>query len=477
MPELTAKRRQLVLAICCLSLFIVGLDVTIVNVALPTVQQDFHSALSGLQWIMDAYTLVLASFLMLAGSTADRLGRRRVFRTGLLLFTLGSLLCSLAPGLGWLVAARVVQALGGSMLNPVAMSIITNTFTEPKERARAIGVWSAVFGLSMALGPVLGGVLVTEIGWRGIFWVNVPIGIAALVLTKLYVPESRAPRGRRFDPVGQTLVVAILAAATYAIIEGPQHGWGSGLIIGLFAFAALGAGLLVRYEGRRAEPLIDPRFFRSLPFSGATVIAVCAFLSLGGFLFLNALYLQDQRGFSAVHAGLLTLPMAVANLLSAPLSGRLVGTMGPRVPLVGASAATLIAGLMMSTFTPTTSLLVVGTAYVFMGLGFGLVNSPITNAAVSGMPRAQAGVAAAVASTSRQVGSSLGVAIFGSILASGGAFTHASHLCWWLVVGCALVIGALGILTSGRMAAASAARTAAIFEPADAPERLKSAVG
>src|SRR6185312_6751968 len=220
-PELTAKRRQLVLAICCMSLFIVGLDVTIVNVALPTIQQDFHAPLAGLQWIMDAYTLVLASFLMLAGSTADRLGRRRIFRAGLLLFTLGSLLCSLAPGLGWLVAARVLQAVGGSMLNPVAMSIVTNTFTEPRERARAIGVWSAVFGLSMALGPVLGGFLVTEIGWRGIFWVNVPVGLATLVLTGLFVPESRAPRARRFDPVGQSLVVAILACATYAIIEGP----------------------------------------------------------------------------------------------------------------------------------------------------------------------------------------------------------------------------------------------------------------
>ena len=476
MPELTAKRRQLVLAICCMSLFIVGLDVTIVNVALPTIQQDFHSSLSGLQWIMDGYTLVLASFLMLAGSTADRLGRRRIFRTGLLLFTLGSLLCSLAPGLGWLVAARILQALGGSMLNPVAMSIITNTFTEPKERARAIGVWSAVFGLSMALGPVLGGVLVTEIGWRGIFWVNVPIGLAALVLTKLFVPESRAPRARRFDPVGQGLVIVILACTTSAIIEGPRRGWGSPLIVTLFVLAVAAAVTLVPYENRRREPLIDPRFFRSLPFSGATVIAVCAFLTLGGFLFLNALYLQDDRGYTALHAGLLTLPMAAANLLSAPLSGRLVGSVGPRIPLIGAAVSYLVAALLMTTFTATTSLGLVAVAYVLMGLGFGLVNAPITNAAVSGMPRTQAGVAAAVASTSRQVGSSLGVAIFGSIIASGGTFAHSSHLCWWLVVGCSVVIGVLGILTTGSRAKASAAHTAAIFEPVDAP-RAKTAVG
>jgi EmrB/QacA subfamily drug resistance transporter len=228
MPELSSKRRYLVLAICCMSLFIVGLDVTIVNVALPTIQESFHAQLSDLQWIMDAYTLVLASFLMLAGSTADRLGRRRIFRIGLILFTLGSLMCSLAPSLSWLIVARIMQALGGSMLNPVALSIVTNTFTETKERAKAIGVWGAVFGLSMALGPALGGTLVSAVGWRAIFWVNVPVGIAAFVLTTMFVPESKAPRARRVDPIGQILVFITLAGATSAIIEGPRRGWGSG---------------------------------------------------------------------------------------------------------------------------------------------------------------------------------------------------------------------------------------------------------
>ena len=472
MPELSPKRRQLVLAICCMSLFIVGLDVTIVNIALPTIKGDFHAQLSDLQWIIDAYTLVLASFLMLAGSTADRLGRRRIFRVGLLLFTLGSLMCSLAPSLSWLIVARVIQALGGSMLNPVAMSIITNTFTEPKERARAIGVWGAVFGLSMALGPVIGGSLVSAIGWRSIFWVNVPVGIAALILTTMFVPESKAPRARRVDPVGQILVILTLAGATSAIIEGPRRGWGSGLIITLFVIAALAVVVLVGYENRRSEPLIDPRFFRSAPFSGATVIAVSAFLCLSGFLFLNALYLQDSRGYSAVHAGLMTLPMAGASLIFSPLSGRLVGSVGARVPLIGASICLIAAALTMATFTPTTSLLVVALAYVLMGVGFGLVNAPITNTAVSGMPRTQAGVAAAVASTSRQVGSSLGVAIFGSILASGGTFTHASHVCWYVALGCAILIGILGIITTGRAAKESAARTAALFEPADAAMRV-----
>src|SRR5580692_9601446 len=205
--DLTRRRRMLVLAICCMSLFIVGIDATIVNVALPSIQHDLHAPVSGLQWTVDAYTIVLASFLMLSGSTADRIGRRRTFQAGLGLFTLGSLLCSLAPGLGWLVAFRMLQALGGSMLNPVAMSIITNTFLDPKERARAIGIWGGVVGISLALGPVVGGLLVDTVGWRGIFWVNIPVGLAAIILAALYVPESRAPRARAADPVGQVLVI------------------------------------------------------------------------------------------------------------------------------------------------------------------------------------------------------------------------------------------------------------------------------
>src|SRR5580692_9825977 len=191
---MSSRRRYLVLAICCMSLFIVGLDSTIVNVALPSIGRSLHAGVSGLQWTVDAYTLVLASLLMLSGATADRIGRKRVFMTGLIVFTLGSGLCSLAPGLGWLVAFRMLQAVGGSMLNPVAMSIITNTFTDRAERARALGAWGGTFALSVALGPVLGGLLVQSVGWRGVFWVNIPVGLAAIALTARFVPESRAPR-------------------------------------------------------------------------------------------------------------------------------------------------------------------------------------------------------------------------------------------------------------------------------------------
>src|SRR4051812_37060467 len=330
--DLTPRRRWGVLAICCCSLLLVSMDNTIVNVALPSIRRDLHASLSGLQWTIDAYTLVLASLLMLSGSTADRVGRRRVFQIGLATFSLGSLLCSLAPGLGWLVAARIVQAVGGSMLNPVAMSIITNVFADSRERARAIGVWGAVVGLSMALGPVVGGALTETIGWRAIFWVNVPVGVAAIALAARFVPESKAARPRRPDPLGQVLVAATLATLTYAIIEGPRRGWGSPVIVGLFAVAALALVGLIAWELRRTDPLVELRFFRSVPFTAATVTAVTAFAAFGAFLFLNSLYLQEVRGLGPLQAGLCTLPMAAAAFVLSPISGHLVGTRGVRLP-------------------------------------------------------------------------------------------------------------------------------------------------
>ena len=474
MTELTRRHRLLVLAICCSSLFIVGLDNTIVNLALPSIRRDLGSSLSGLQWVIDAYTLVLASLLMLGGSTGDRFGRRRTFQVGLTLFGLGSLLCGLAPSTGWLIAFRAVQAIGGSMLNPVAMSIITNVFTERAERAKAIGVWGSVIGLSMALGPLLGGLLVDTVGWRSVFWINVPVAVAVVVLTARFVPESRAPRARRFDPAGQLLMIVLLAGVTFGIIEGPGQGWGSPLIVGSFvaAVAAL-VGLLV-VESRRADPLLDPRFFASVPFSAATLIAVAAFAAFAGFLFLNALYLQDVRGYTAWHAGLLTLPMAAMTALLPPLSGRMVARRGTRLPLVVGGLGIAASGGLLLMLDVDTPLLLVVVAYVVFGVGFGMINAPITNTAVSGMPVAQAGVAAGVASTSRQVGSALGVAVLGSLVTSrlGTSFADfgaAARPAWVVVIGCGLVVLALGVASTTDRAQATARRTAERFaapEPA-----------
>src|SRR5215218_6839893 len=397
---------MLVLAICCSSLFIVGLDNTIVNLALPAIRRDLGSSLSGLQWVIDAYTLVLASLLMLGGSIGDRIGRRRTFQTGLVLFGAGSLLCSIAPTTGWLIAFRALQAVGGSMLNPVAMSIITNVFTERAERAKAIGVWGSVIGLSMALGPLLGGLLVDTVGWRSVFWLNVPVAAAVVVLTA------------RFDPAGQLSMIVLLAGVTFGIIEGPGLGWGSPLIVGSFAAAAAALVVLLVVESRRTDPLLDPRFFASIPFSAATLIAVAAFAAFAGFLFLNALYLQDVRGYSPLHAGLLTLPMAAMTAVLPPISGRMVARHGARLPLVIGGLGIATGGGLLLALDVDTPLVLIVVAYVVFGIGFGMVNAPITNTAVSGMPLAQAGVAAGVASTSRQVGSVLGVAVLGSLVTS-----------------------------------------------------------
>lgn len=461
---------MLVLAICCTSLLIVSLDNTVLNVALPSMRRDLNASVAGMQWTIDAYTLVLASLLMLAGSTADRIGRRKVFVAGLVLFSVGSLLCSLAPTLDWLIAYRMVQAVGGAMLNPVAMSIITNTFTEPAERARAIGVWGAVAGISMAAGPLVGGVLVDSVGWRSIFWVNLPVGLVALALTLRHVPESRAARPRRVDPVGQLLVMALLGSLTYGIIEAPAAGWRSPLIMGCALVAVASLVGLLRYEPRREEPLIDFRFFRSAPFSGATVIAVSAFAGMAGFLFLNTLYLQDVRGLDALHAGLYMLPMAAMTMLVAPLSGRLVGSRGPRLPMLIAGVAMAASGLLFAAFRAETSTALMFTGYVLFGLGFGMVNAPITNTAVSGMPRSQAGVAAAIASTSRQTGSALGVAVVGAVLAAGLArgsdFAGSADLGWWIITVCGLLVLVVGAASSGQWARATAERTARTLDPA-----------
>jgi EmrB/QacA subfamily drug resistance transporter len=470
--ELSRNRRIGILLICSMSLLIVGLDVTIVNVALPSIGRELHASVSGLQWVVDAYTLVLASLLMLSGSTADRLGRRRTFVIGLSVFAAGSLLCSLAPSLGFLIVFRMLQAVGGSMLNPVAMSIITNTFTDPRERAQAVGVWGAVVGISMALGPIVGGFLVSTAGWRSIFWINIPVGMAAIILALRYIPESKAPRARRFDPIGQLCMIVLFSTLTFGIIEAPSRGWSSPIIVVAFGLSIAALVGLLFNESRRRDPLIDLRFFRSIPFASATITAVAAFAALGGFLFLNTLYLQEVRGLSPLEAGVDTLPMAVMTVIASPISGRLVGHRGARTPLVVSGIGLMTACAMLTGIDPVTPFTWLFAAYIVFGVGFGLVNAPITNAAVSGMPRAQAGVASAIASTSRQIGQTLGVAIVGALVASGAAgssvkssLSSASHAGWWTLSACGAVVLILGLVATSRRALESARRTAAELNP------------
>jgi EmrB/QacA subfamily drug resistance transporter len=454
-----------------MSLFIVGLDITVVNVALPSIGRELDATISGLQWTVGGYTVVMASLLMFAGSTADRFGRKRLFVAGLAVFSVASLLCSVAPSVEVLVAARVLQGVGASMLNPVAMSIITNTFTDARERAQAVGVWGAVFGISMALGPIVGGPLVSSVGWRSIFWINIPVGLIAIFLTLRFIPESRAPSPRRFDPVGQLLVIVLLSSLTYGIIESPNRGWSSASILAAFSAAAVALACLLAYEPRREESLIDLRFFRSTPFASSIVISVAAFAAFGGFLFLNTLYLQDARGLSPLEAGLATVPMALMTVGASLVSGRVVGRRGPRLPLVIAGVSFVIACGMLTGIDPETPLAWLVAAYMVFGLGFGFVNAPITNAAVSGMPRSQAGVASAIATTSRQVGHTLGVAVVGAIVTAhvGDSLqtdlSSASHPAWWMLTALGALVLLLGLVATTGRANASARRTAAALNP------------
>src|SRR4051812_5872280 len=470
-PQLSRNRRVGVLLICSMSLFMVGLDITAVNVALPSIGAQLGASLSWLQWTVSAYTVVMASLLLFSGSMADRLGRKRILIIGLSVFSIASLLCSLAPTVELLVIFRVLQGVGASMLNPVAMSIITNTFTDPRERAQAVGVWGAVFGISMALGPIVGGTLVSSLGWRWIFLINIPLGLAAIALTLRFIPESKAPRPRRFDPVGQALVIVLLASLTFGIIEGPERGWASAPIVAALSASAAALLALLLYEPHRRDPLIDLRFFRSIPFSSAIAISVTAFAAFGGFLFLNTLYLQEVRDLSPVDAGLATVPLALMIVLVSPISGRIVGRRGPRLPLLVSGVCLVTACAMLAGIGPATPFPQLVAAYVIFGIGFGFVNAPITNAAVSGMPRAQAGVAAAIATTSRQFGQTLGVAVVGAIVTSaaggsvGAGLSSASPAGWWTLAGCGGVVLLLGLMATGSRADESRRRTAAQLNP------------
>ena len=449
-----ASHRGLILGTCCSALFMVGLDNTIVNTGLPAMERSLHAGVGGMQWIIAAYTVTLAGTLMFSGSVADRVGRRTVFQAGLALFVLGSWMCSMAPSLAWLISARVLQGAGGSMLNPAALGIITSIFTRPGERARAIGVWDSAFGISMALGPVLGGVLVSAEGWRGVFRVNIPVGLIALALTAVIVPDSRPSAPRRADRPGQGLVLITLTCLTAGIIAGPGAGWLAPETMLLFAASAASAALLLAYEPRRKEPLIQVRRGRSGALIGAVVIGVCAIAALAGFLFLTAFYLQDVRGMSALRAGLAVVPMPAEMAVCSPIAARLIARRGARIPAVAAGAALALASVALSRQTGTTPEGDLCLAYALFGAGVGLASPVITYGVMSALPPERASLASGLNSSSRQLGQSLGVAAVGAILAASlhgpmmSGFIPASRTGWLLLAGCGIAVLVTGAVTA-----------------------------
>jgi EmrB/QacA subfamily drug resistance transporter len=412
------RRRWATLAILCVSLLVIVIDNTIVNVALPTLVRDLGTSVSDLQWVVDAYTLVFAGLLLTAGSLGDRFGRKGALTAGLVVFGGASAAAAFSGGVGSLIAARAVMGIGAALIMPATLSILTNVFTDARERALAIGLWSGVAGIAVALGPVAGGFLLEHFWWGSVFIVNVPIVVAAIVAGHFLVPTSRNPERPKLDLVGAGLSIVGLGALVAAIIEAPSYGWTDPMILAGFAVAVVALAAFVAWERHIDEPMLDVRFFANPRFTAASMNVTLVFFALFGFIFLATQYLQFVLGYSAFEAGLRTLPFAFALMILAPLSSKAVQWFGTkRVVVTG--MLLFAAGLVVaSTSTVDSGYDIVMAAMVLMGAGMGLSVAPATESIMGSLPLHQAGVGSAVNDTSREVGGALGVAIVGSMLSS-----------------------------------------------------------
>jgi EmrB/QacA subfamily drug resistance transporter len=415
-PRAAPKPSMVTLLTLTMGVFLVTMNVTVVTVTLPDIQRSLHARPDQLEWVIDAYNLVGASLLLSAGFLADRFGRKRALCTGYAVFSAGALLCSLAPGAGWLIAFRVVQAVGGTALTPTSLSIVANIYPDPRERARAIGIWGVSSGLGLGAGPILGGAVTDWVGWRGVFAANALAGLAALAIAIRVVPRSRSSVVRGLDLRGQIMAALVLASITYALIEAPRYGWASPRIIGLLAAGTALAVVFAVVELRTRDPLIELRVFRDRQFSGAIFITVAAFFAYSGFIYFTALYLQQVRGYGPLAAGLVLLPGALPTLIAGPVSGHLVGTRGARSVLAGGTLALAAGSILLAFPGASAPLWQIVLPALFVGTGYGLINAPVSTVAVASLPRDQAGVAAATASSARNVGLVLGIAVLGSIV-------------------------------------------------------------
>jgi EmrB/QacA subfamily drug resistance transporter len=404
------------LAVTCIGLFMVLLDMTIVNVALPTIQSDLKASLADLQWVVDAYTLPFAALLLTAGTLGDRYGRKRVFLVGLVAFTLGSALCGFAPSLEWLIAGRVLQGAGGAALSPGSLSLLAAAFPDNHERTQAIGIWAGISGLALAAGPLIGGLLIQVSSWPAIFFVNLPVGALAFGFGWRILGESRNPDARRVDLPGQALVIAGLGALTYALIEGEADGWTSPLILGLLAGAGVFLIAFLVVEARAREPLLPLQLFKSVTFSAANAGAFLLGFALLGTVFFISQYYQSVQGNSALGSGLRTLPATVGTFIVAPFAGQLAARLGPRVPI---SLGGLLAGVALFLITgvdPTTDYATIWWKMAMFGVGIGLMISPLTAAVLSATPPNRAGLGSSMVNTSRQIGSVFGIALLGALV-------------------------------------------------------------
>ena len=436
-----APARALILFTMCLGVLVAQIDTSVVNLALKPINAALGADVGALQWVVDAYTLTYATLLLTGGVLGDLYGRRKLFALGIALFTVGSLICGLAPNVGTLIAGRAVAGLGAALEVPITLAILTVTYPQPEQRALPLGIWASCNGLAFIIGPTLGGVLVDHAGWRSIFLLIVPLCLLALGLAYAAVNESSAPQGRHLDLRGQALAILALGALALGVIEGPRWGWASPFEAACLVTFLAALAAFLRVEARTAGAMMPLDLFGARALSASLAIAALMTFGMYAMLFLTPMYLQS-RGSSALTAGLELLPMSVAFVVVAQLSGWLTNRLGPRVMTAGGMSLMGIGMLMMALATGTDTHLAVEAALLVIGVGLGLNTAPVQNVAVASVPRERAGTASGLVNTARMVGATLGVAVLGLLFAlhSGGGLAFPLP---YLVGGAAELFGAV----------------------------------
>ncbi|MFI9001105.1 MFS transporter [Streptomyces sp. NPDC053541] len=471
------SNRGMLLTVTCLGQFMVLLDNTIVGAALPDMQQRLHTELTGLQWIVDAYVLLVAMLLLSGGIFADRFGRKRVYLTGVAVFTAASVVCALAPSLGWLVAGRVLQGIGAAALSPASLALLAAAHPVPQERVKAIGLWAGLSGIGLAAGPVAGGVLTEAFGWPAVFLVNLPIGAVLLVLGGRCLAEARNPSAPAIDVPGTVLSVLGVGALTYGLIEGGARGWTSPVILGGLAAAAALLTAFVAVEARRATPMLPLRLFRLRLFTVSnTAMVVVGFALMGSTFFFSQFFVYVQ-GSSVLRAGLQTLPTTLAMVVVSPYAGRLAARYGFRVVVTAGLAVAGLGLLALGTVHADTGYGNVWWRLAVVGTGFALTMSPLTGAAIQAVGPQEGGLASGVSSTTRQIGAVLGVAALGAVVRtrqSGGASFEAGLDSAFLTAG-ALTLAA-AVFTGLWLTRSEAVGTSVEREPAQGVRQQPSGV-
>jgi EmrB/QacA subfamily drug resistance transporter len=418
MDAVTAyRRRWATLGVLCVSLLVIGLDNTVLNVALPSLARSLDATERQLQWMVDSYTLVFAGLLLAAGSLGDRFGRRRALFAGLAIFGASSVWAAWSGSAQELIIARAAMGVGGALIMPSTLSVLTNSFRDAKERAKAIGIWAAVSGLGIVFGPTIGGWLLEHFWWGSVFLVNVPVVVAGLIAGIWLVPESRDPAAPRLDIVGALLSIVGLTALVWSIIEAPTRGWTSTAVLGGFAFAAAVLGAFAVWETRVAEPMLNLRYFRNPRFAAASLSTTLVFFALFGTMFFLSQYLQFVLGFSALQAGQRVIPVATL-VVGAPIGIKLTERIGAKIVVAAGLTVVATALWILSTTGTQSGYGEVAWVLALLGLGMGTVMAPATEAVMGALPKAKAGVGSAVTDTTRQIGGALGVAVLGSILST-----------------------------------------------------------